>query len=306
MGQTASREEPTRQTAKPVPDTPPASNADVPSVRVLALFRGFRLTPTQRRIAQCLVEHASQAAYLSSGEVAELAGVSQPSVIRLAVALGYSGYPALRRQLREVVTGGTAEEAAEARRNELQQAVAAEITNLTNLTAALADPAPIQQAGTLLMDSRPLVVVGLRASAPLASYFGYFAAKVHPDVRVITTGGSLALDKIEQARDFGAAALFAVILPRYPAETLQILDAARALGLRVVALTDTPMSPVTNHADIVLTAGISSELVFDTHASPAVFCMVLLQAMCDADPVRTAARLEAFETSAAQREIFVP
>jgi DNA-binding MurR/RpiR family transcriptional regulator len=295
------------QAAEPPASTPAASDAGTPSVRVLALFRGFRLTPTQRRIAQCLVEHASQAAYLSSGEVAELAGVSQPSVIRLAAALGYTGYPALRRRLGEAVTGGTAEEeAGEARRNEWQQAVTAEITNLTNLTAALADPAPLRQAGTVLMGSRPLVVLGLRASAPLASYFGYFAAKVHPDVRVVTTGGSLALDKIEQARDSGAAALFAVVLPRYPAETLQVLDAARALGLRVVALTDTPMSPVTNFADTVLTAGVGSELVFDTHASPVVSCMVLLQAMCDADPVRSAARLEAFETLATQQQIFVP
>jgi DNA-binding MurR/RpiR family transcriptional regulator len=294
------------QAAEPPANTPPGSSAGTPSVRVLALFRGFRLTPTQRRIAQCMVEHASQVAYLSSGEVAELAGVSQPSVIRLAAALGYSGYPALRRRLREAVTGGTAEEAGEARHNEWQQAVTAEITNLTNLTAALADPAPLRQAGTVLMGSRPLVVLGLRASAPLASYFGYFAAKVHPDVRVITTGGSLALDKIEQARDSGAAAMFAVILPRYPAETIQVLDAARGLGLRVVALTDTPMSSVANHADTVLTAGVGSELVFDTHACPVVSCMVLLQAMCDADPVRSAARLEAFETLAAQQQIFVP
>jgi DNA-binding MurR/RpiR family transcriptional regulator len=293
------------QAAEPQGDTPGAINAGTPSVRVLALFRGFRLTPTQRRIAQCLMENAHQAAYLSSGEVAELAGVSQPSVIRLATALGYSGYPALRRRLREAVMGGTAEEGGEARRNEWQQAVTAEITNLTNLAAALADPAPLQQAGALLMGSRPLVVLGLRASATLASYFGYFAAKVHPDVRVITTGGSLALDKIEQARDSGAAALFVVALPRYPAETLPVLDAARSLGLRVVALTDTPMSPVTNHADTVLTAGVSSELVFDTHASPVVSCMVLLQAMCDADPVRSAARLEAFETLATQQQIFV-
>jgi DNA-binding MurR/RpiR family transcriptional regulator len=293
------------QAAEPPAEASVAANAGTSSVRVLALFRGFRLTPTQRRIAQCLVEHASQAAYLSSGEVAELAGVSQPSVIRLAAALGCSGYPALRRRLREAVTGGTAEEAGQVHRNEWQQAVTAEITSLANLSAALTDPEPLREAGRMLVRSRPLVVLGLRASAPLASYFGYFAAKVHSDVRVITTGGSLALDKVEQARDCGADVMFAVIMPRYPAETLHVLDAARALGIRVVALTDTPMSPVTNHADTVLTAGVGSELVFDTHASPIVSCMLLLQAMCDADPVRSAARLEAFETLATRQQIFV-
>src|SRR5437762_11068640 len=109
-----------------------------PSVRLIGLFQGVRLTPTQRRIAQCLVEHASAAAYLSSGELAELAQVSQPSVTRFAMAVGYDGYPALRRAMRELVTNGPGgsgqtETADDARRNELQRAVAAEIDNLRHL-----------------------------------------------------------------------------------------------------------------------------------------------------------------------------
>jgi len=34
---------------------------------MLALFDGVRLTPSQRRIAQCLLERGARAAYLSSG-----------------------------------------------------------------------------------------------------------------------------------------------------------------------------------------------------------------------------------------------
>src|SRR3954462_9628309 len=86
---------------------------------VLDLFHGARLTPTQRRIAHSLVEHAAKAAYLSAAEVAELAGVSQPSVTRFAMALGYEGYPALRRELRNLVDVGPAEQVP---RNAMQRA----------------------------------------------------------------------------------------------------------------------------------------------------------------------------------------
>src|SRR5438270_14068966 len=79
------------------------------SARLLQLFDGHRLTPTQRRIAHCLVRRAADAPFLSSVEVAELAGVSQPSVTRFAVALGFDGYPALRRHLREVAPPPSAE-----------------------------------------------------------------------------------------------------------------------------------------------------------------------------------------------------
>ena len=77
-----------------MPTTPPPT-ADAPQLgpsgRLLRLFDGHRLTPTQRRIAHCLVRNAAEAPFLSSVEVAELAGVSQPSVTRFAVALGFDG-----------------------------------------------------------------------------------------------------------------------------------------------------------------------------------------------------------------------
>ncbi|MEU4569047.1 MurR/RpiR family transcriptional regulator [Micromonospora sp. NPDC023956] len=274
-----------------------------PSDRLLDLFHGVRLTPTQRRIAHCLVQHAGSVAYLSAAEIAELAGVSQPSVTRFAVALGHDGYPALRRRLRELAgTGATGTAAGE---NELQRAVRAEIGNLDRLAGQLADRERIAGAGALLAASRPLPVLGLRAAAPLAAYFAYFAAKVHPDVRVLDTGGSLLTDRLEQAAVAGADALLAFVLPRYPRETLDALRAARDAGLRVVAITDSPVSPATEYADLVLPAAVGTDLVFDLHTAPMALAMVVLQAICDAAPTDTQARLEAFEASAARRQLFL-
>ncbi|MEH1013473.1 MurR/RpiR family transcriptional regulator [Micromonospora sp. CPCC 206060] len=274
-----------------------------PPDRVLDLFGGIRLTPTQRRIAHCLVQHAASAAYLSAAEVADLAQVSQPSVTRFAIALGYDGYPALRRRLREITLTdpGTPAEAG----NELQRAVRAESANLDRLAEQLADPGRIAEAGGLLAASRPLPVLGLRAAAPLAAYFAYFAAKVHPDVRVLDTGGSLLADRLEQARAAGATALLAMVLPRYPRESLDALREARDAGLRIVAITDSPVSPVDEYAEIVLPASVGAHLVFDLHTAPMALAMVLLQAICDAAPADAQRRLEAFESSAARRQLFL-
>ncbi len=290
--------------------TPPLANqADSPSSRLLGLFSGQRLTPTQRRIAQSLVEHAPRAGYLSSSEVAELAGVSQPSVTRFATAIGYDGYQTLRHRIRELVAPGdhaSPETPDEARRNEWQRAVAAERDNLAQLADTLADTRAVTEAARLLSASRPLPVLGLRAAGPIAEYFGYFAAKVHPDVRVLSAGGSLLTDHIEQVRAAGATALLSVVLPRYPAEALDALHEARALGLRIVTITDNPMSPAAEHADLVLPAGVGAQLVFDLHSAPMVLAMVLLQAMCDTAPTETQNRLEEFERSAARRGLFIP
>jgi DNA-binding MurR/RpiR family transcriptional regulator len=275
-----------------------------PTDRLLDLFQGIRLTPTQRRIAHSLVQHAASAAFLSAAEVAELAKVSQPSVTRFAMALGYDGYPALRRRLREILAAGHHRPAAPVD-NELQRAVRAEADNLHRLAEQLANREAVTAAGALLAGSRPLVVLGLRAAAPLAGYFAYFAAKVHPDVRILDSGGSLLADRLEQARAAGASAMLAIVLPRYPREALDALTDARAAGMSVVVITDSAVSPAAEHADIVLPAAVGAQLVFDLHTAPMAMAMVLLQALCDAAPADVQRRLEQFEQSAARRQLFV-
>ncbi|MEQ4305564.1 MurR/RpiR family transcriptional regulator [Plantactinospora sp. B6F1] len=291
--------------AAPPTDLPGALPGDV-QTRVLDLFQGIRLTPTQRRIAHSLVQHAASAAYLSAAEVAELAKVSQPSVTRFAMALGYDGYPALRRRLREITAAGPGRpDPGTPAGNEMQRAIRAEADNLDRLAEQLVDRAGVTAAGTLLAGSRPLVVLGLRAAAPLAGYFAYFAAKVHPDVRVLDSGGTLLTDRLEQARAAGASALLGIVLPRYPRESLDALRDARDAGMSVVVITDSAVSPAAEYADIVLPAAVGAQLVFDLHTAPMTLSMVLLQAICDAAPADAQRRLEEFEQSAARRQLFV-
>jgi DNA-binding MurR/RpiR family transcriptional regulator len=283
-----------------------------PRQRILDLFNGQRLTPVQRRIARILVEQAGQAGYLSSGDLATMAGVSQPSVTRFATALGFEGYPALRDQLRVTIDGyrhgpSTVEDLHEAVPiNQFEQALSDEIANLQRLSNALKDPVPLVAAGRLLMASRPLPVLGLRAAAALAGAFAYFAAKVHPDVRLVQEQGSLLADRLEQARAAGAVAMLAFVLPRYPREAVDAIREARAAGLRVVTVTDSPVSPAAAESDVVLPAPVGSRLVFDMHAGPMAMVTILLQAMCDSAPAETQERLEAFERSAATRQVFLP
>ncbi|MFE0184812.1 MurR/RpiR family transcriptional regulator [Streptomyces olivaceus] len=276
--------------------------ADSPAGRLQALFEGHRLTPTQRRIAHSMVRRASDAPFLSSVELAELAGVSQPSVTRFAVALGFDGYPALRRHLREVAPAGPVADTGS--RNEYQQAVAAEIENLRHLAEVLADPAPVREAGALLASSRPLPVLGLRAAAAQAHGFAYFAAKVHPDVRLLGEGGTMLRDRVDAAVRAGATALLCFALPRHPREVVDALTHAKEAGLTVVTVADSAFAPVAKVSDLLLPAAVGTGLAFDTACAPMLLGRVLLEAMCD-DLPDAQARLEEFDARAAARGLFV-
>ncbi|MGW2479164.1 MurR/RpiR family transcriptional regulator [Streptomyces sp. NPDC001571] len=274
-----------------------------PAARLQQLFEGHRLTPTQRRIAHCMVRRAADVPFLSSVELAELAGVSQPSVTRFAVALGFDGYPALRRHLREVAPA-RAEAAVETSYNEYQQAVRAEIENLQHLAGLLADPGPVESAGRLLAASRPLPVLGLRAASSQARGFAYFAAKVHPDVRLLDEGGTMLADRIDAALRAGASALLCFALPRHPKEVVEALAYAQSAGLTVVTVADSAFAPVAKYSDLLIPAAVGTGLAFDTACAPMLLGRVLLESMCDGLP-DAQARLEEFDARAAARGLFV-
>ncbi|MGO4455720.1 MurR/RpiR family transcriptional regulator [Streptomyces sp. M-16] len=296
------------QAAAITPGTLPQEREKPPADRLLALFDGHRLSPGQRRIAQYLIDHLTEAAFLSITELAERVGVSQPSVTRFASALGFSGYPALREVLQPMAlsaVAGTPDSREQIRHNELQAAVDAEIENLENVRRLLADTNRVLEIGRDLAHSVPLTVLGLRISVSLAEYFAYAARRIHPDVRVVTRGGSVAYDALLQSRAAGGSWVIAFAMPRHANETLAALRAARSTGLRVVLITDPTLGPLVEEADVVLTAGTGSRLVFDSYAAPGMLSAALLQAMADADPERTQARLEQYEQVADQHGFFL-
>jgi DNA-binding MurR/RpiR family transcriptional regulator len=268
------------------------------------LFERHRLTPVQRRIARYVLAKPEEVVFLAANELAERAGVSQPSVSRLAQAIGFDGYPAMIAHLRGVAAAHPPDGDADLERNRFQEAVADEIANLRTLEESLRDEAAVAALGRDLASSVPLPVLGLRASADLANYFAFFAAKVHPDIRPSTVGGTAVFDALLQARESGAGWLLAVALPRVPNETVAAVEQAKTLGYQVAAITTERFGPLAQHADVLLAVPVGTRLLFDSQAAPMVLAAVLVDAIADAEPGRTQERLEAFEQLAAERRYF--
>ncbi|MFD4584574.1 MurR/RpiR family transcriptional regulator [Streptomyces sp. NPDC058423] len=284
------------------PDAEPA-----PVERVRALFGGHRLSPGQRRIAQYITDNLTEAAFLSITDLADRVGVSQPSVTRFASSVGFSGYPALREALQPIALSAVAgsPETGGSGRNELQTAVDAEIANLESLRRRFADTGQVLEVGRELARSVPLTILGLRISTSLAEYFAYAARRIHPDVRLVSRGGSVAYDALLQSREAGGTWVLAFAMPRHAKETLAAVRAARRTGLRTALITDLTLGPLVDEVDVALTAGTGSRLVFDSYSAPGVLSAAILQAMADADPERTQRRLEQYEHAAEQHDFFL-
>jgi DNA-binding MurR/RpiR family transcriptional regulator len=144
----------------------PGAEVEASRSRLATLFSRRRLSPTQRRLARYITDHPREAPFLSSVELASRVGVSQPSVTRFAVALGYDGYVDFQKGLRRLVLTEAQDVKAG---NKFQSAVTAEVGNLQVLRDSLSDASVVSSVGRCLATSEPLVVLGLRASVALAT-----------------------------------------------------------------------------------------------------------------------------------------
>jgi len=283
---------------------PSKVKTDPMSREFVEFFAGFRLTPAQRRIAQTLVEHSSDVPSMSATEVAVLANVSQPSVTRLAAAVGYNGYKEFRSALIEMLrrspSGSELEEP-----NEYQRAINSEVESFQALGARLSERKPMRAAGALIMRSPVIVTVGHRAAAHLAGYFAHYAAKAHPDVRLVTSAGSEMTDALLAARAVGAEVVVGFVLPRYPIDTTQALEFAHQLGFTLILITDSEAAPGNEWAEVLLRAAPSSRLIFDTHPATLLTASMLVQAMCDEAPALVQRRLEDLESSLKGRRVYI-
>lgn len=269
------------------------------------LIDGRRLSPAHRRIARYLLDHPEQAVSLTAEELGRRSEASQPSVTRFAIELGFRGYPELKDKLRGLVETQASSGGGDGDRdNVLLRTTAVDIQLIQGLVSSPWGGERLERIGRELADSRPLPVLGLRISRPFAELFTYFAAKVHPDVRLVPAGSD-GDDVLVAAHEARAKWMLAFGLPRYPRALLDSIRFARSLGLRVALVTDSPLCPLAHDVDDLLAAPVNSELTFDSCVAPLALTMGLLQTLTEALPDHGQGRLEEFELRAAERGLFI-
>jgi DNA-binding MurR/RpiR family transcriptional regulator len=242
----------------------PAKPATLGELRARISTLGEQLTPRVRDAARYALEHPNDIALQAVAAVARNAGIAASAFIRLAQALGFSGYGELQRLFLEPLQRATPPSFRERIRHYGgEQAIddpadpsavlrAFSQANIVSLEHLRDDAAslPLAPAIRMIRSARLVWVLGMRRSYAVAAYLAYALNRVgRPAVQITGLGGAIA----EQA---GAAGprdlLIAVSFPPYAADTLAVCEQLHAAGVRRLALTDTVLSPVARGAALVL------------------------------------------------------
>lgn len=270
------------------------------------------LPPKMARLATFVGDNYVQVAFMTTRELAAAAGVSLATVVRLPAALGYRTFDALREGIQDRVnldlTGvdrlqRSAPDRAPA--TLLRRVIDADRETLQALAHTFSEPQFERFAAALLAADR-VTVVATRYAAPLATYFEYGLGKLRDGVSAATHADSSLYDRLRLMGE--GDVLIVLAFARYPADLIALARYAARCGVRILAITDSPLSPVLPLAEVTLFAKVGRAGLFDfvgTLAAPAALINCVVCAVAARLGEGGMARLRELEEVAAEAGIYV-
>ena len=208
------------------------------------------LTPELQKAARFMVEHPEEIGLNSMRRVARDAGVKPATMTRLTKELGFSEYDALREPFRQRLRTRAPEFASKLQSVQKlgesgEESLFAELRaqELSNIEHSLSDENfPIlDAAATTLHDSRRVYVLGLRGAHAPAFLFHYAYQLFQDNSQLLDTSAGIFAD---QLRGIGPEdSLLVISFPPYTQLTIDALEYAAEAGVRIVAVTDSRVSP---------------------------------------------------------------
>lgn len=251
-----------------------------------------------------MLENPGDIATLSMRRVAGNAGVSLPNFDRLAKVLGYKTYGELREVYRKQVQQNDIKEyhlRAEKLQRSGSDANVLELwekfreSTINNLTATFdaIDPEYFAAIARTLNDCRTIYLVGMQASASFSAYAHYIGGMASGKFRLVRGDGGVFADPIAcMGADDVMIAISHQPCARAPVELAKL---ARERGATVIAITDSPASPMALEADHVLMAPNGSPLFFESYLGSTILIEALIGFFTIGQPSDTVARIERIE-----------
>lgn len=242
------------------------------------------LTPEARKAARYVLENPRDIGFLTVREAADAAKVKPNTILRMARQIGFVGYDDFREPFREAIRDGQASLPDRARwlqqvqkRGEMGRLVAdmaiSTMRNIEEMYASL-DEEKLSTAAQAILDARKVYTLGVGVNNTNANNFTYLASIGLSNFHAIPRPGMTSVDDLTSAdsRDV----LIAITSRPYRSEVVTATQFARQQGITVIALTDSPASPIARHADLTFNVAMDTPQFFPSSVSTLAFLETLL------------------------------
>ena len=251
-------------------------------------------------IATYILEHYEKAAYLTASRLGALVGVSESTVVRFAIELGYDGYPAFQQSLQKIIrTKLTSFQRIEVTNHLIGDGDVLEKVLLSDAdkirkTLEEIDRASFEDAIERIVQAKNIYIIGVRSSSSLAGFLNFNFRMIFDNVKFIqTTSGSEMFEQIMQIGE--GDVMIAISFPRYSKRIINAVEYARERHADVVALTDSLQSPIAAYANQLLIAQSDMASFVDSLVAPLSIINAMIVAVSRKKQEDLTERLRALE-----------
>ena len=227
----------------------------------------------QRLISKYILEDYDKAAFMTANRLGKTVGVSESTVVRFAVDLGFDGYPSMQKAMQEMVLNRlTSVQRIEVANNRIgdQDVVSMVIqSDMEKLrqTGETLNRDEFSAAVNAILSAKRIYILGVRSAAPLADFLGYYLNYMFNNVHTITgCGTSEMFEKIVGVDNQDVVIAFS--FPRYSSATTKGAQYCRTTGATVIGITDNRESPLGQASDHVLCAKSDMVSLVDSLVAP--------------------------------------
>ncbi|KYH35741.1 putative HTH-type transcriptional regulator YbbH [Clostridium tepidiprofundi DSM 19306] len=242
-----------------------------------------RLSKGQKLIAEYILKHYDKAAFMTAAKLGTSVGVSESTVVRFANELGFSGYPNLQKSLQEMIKNKlTSVQRIElsndyiSQGNALKGVLKADMENI-RVTLEKINHNTFDGVVNSIFEARNIYIIGLRSSTALADFLGFYLNLILDNVKVVGYGISDILEQMINVNENDL--VIGIGFPRYAVKTIDALTFAQNRNAKVVALTDSLLSPLAAKADYTLIAQSNMASFVDSLVAPLSVINALIMAV---------------------------
>ena len=254
----------------------------------------------QRLLAKYITESYDKAAFMTASRLGKTVGVSESTVVRFAVELGFEGYPSMQKAMQDLVltrlTSVQRIEAAQDRigSTDVLTTVLQSDADKLRQTLEMVDRNAFDATVQAIPNARNIYILGCRSAAPLANFLGYYLNFMFSNVRTVTASG--ASENFENLIRVDANdVVICFSFPRYSAATVKGAHYCRTTGATVIGVTDSYLSPLGQNCDYVLLAKSGMLSLMDSLTAPLSLVNALIVALAAGREQRLAKTFEALE-----------
>ncbi len=242
------------------------------------------MSKSHKLIASYVLEHSGEAAYLTATKLGAEIGVSESTVVRFAIELGFSGYPEfqdnLQQNLRSKLTAVQRIGVADNKIGSGSVLSSVLVSDMNNIKTSLAniDEKAFENAVDTICEAKNIFIIGIRSSSMLADFLNHYLGYMFGNVKLLFSNSTNELfEQIFRITDKDV--LIAITFPRYSRRTRRAAEFAKKKGAKVIAITDNDNSPIVPFSDAKLFARSDMASFVDSLVAPLSIINALIVAI---------------------------